>query len=126
MGVPVQQSWRYLPSQLIALSIQLSALLLWARLLPLGEVGRLTIIIAIQEILFSLTASGWAHYMLRFRARHDVGQFGQTENGVLLGSILFQALLVTWLLPLMLEVGNAGSLVAEIAPERSGHDLPLG
>lgn len=114
MLAPLQQIWRYFPAQVVALAMQLFALLLWARLLPLGEIGRLTLVVAVQEILFALTLMGWSQYMLRFGARHEIGAFRQTEQGVLAGSILLQGLLTVLALPLVLGPDRSGALNATV------------
>lgn len=101
MRMLLQQTWRYLPAQIIAPAVQLAALLLWAHLLPLAEIGRLTLVVATQEVLFAGVLAGWSHFMLRYRARENQASFRQTELRVLAAAIAVQVGLLAVLLPLV-------------------------
>lgn len=101
MRMLLQQTWRYLPAQIIAPAVQLAALLLWAHLLPLAEIGRLTLVVATQEVLFAGVLAGWSHFMLRYRAREHPASFRQTEIRVLAAAIVVQLALLAVLLPLV-------------------------
>lgn len=90
MRMLLQQTWRYLPAQIVAPGLQLAALLLWAHLLPLEEVGRLTLIIAAQEVLFAGLFMGWTHFMLRYRIRYDARRFRHTEILVVAVAVFLQ------------------------------------
>lgn len=48
----LRQTFRYLPAQVMSPLIQMATILVWAHLLPAGEVGVLTLVVAIQEISF--------------------------------------------------------------------------
>lgn len=65
----LKQTWKYLPAQIISPAVQLISVLIWAHILPVEEVGRVTLFVATQDILFSGIFMWWSHFMLRYLPR---------------------------------------------------------
>lgn len=65
----LKQTWKYLPAQIVAPAVQFVSVLVWAHILPVEEVGRLTLFVAAQDIMFSGVFMWWSHFMLRYLPR---------------------------------------------------------
>ncbi|SEE76650.1 Membrane protein involved in the export of O-antigen and teichoic acid [Rhizobiales bacterium GAS188] len=89
----------YLPAQLLGPAFQLLAAVVWTHWLSPSEYGVLALIIAAQELVFSLCLSWWSQYTTRYYAAHQeegsTARFQPTENSVLLGSVLLQTLVAS-------------------------------
>ena len=82
----LRQTFRYLPAQVMSPLIQMATILVWAHLLPPGDVGVLTLVVAIQEISFGFFYMWWTQYTLRrFTAIRSAGSgeaYLRTETAI--------------------------------------------
>lgn len=94
----LKQTLQYMPAQLMGPAIQLGSLLVWAHLLPPGEVGKATLVVAMQEVAFAGLFMWWSHFMLRYWPRYAGGSgraaFIRAETAALVGSTLVQLFVV--------------------------------
>lgn len=98
----VRMAWQYLPAQITAPSVQLLSLLAFAHLLPIDQLGLLTLAIAAQEVLFAGLFAWWVQFMLRHRASHHRPAFLHAERISLIGAMVTQiafVLIITSLWP---------------------------
>jgi O-antigen/teichoic acid export membrane protein len=70
----LKQTWQYLPAQIVAPAVQLLSVLVWAHLLPVEEVGKATLIVAMQDMMFAGLFMWWSHFMLRFLPRYSTAE----------------------------------------------------
>ena len=94
----VRHTLLYLPAQGIGPAIQFATIVLWAHVLSPADMGVLTIVIALQEIISALSFSWWSQFALRFIARfssrEDRNTFIGTEGMALILSTLLQSILI--------------------------------
>lgn len=94
----LKQTWQYLPAQLIAPAVQLLSVLVWAHLLPVEQVGMVTLVVTIQDVLFAGLFMWWSHFMLRYLPRYSANgrrvAFRRAEVWALAGSSLVQILVM--------------------------------
>ncbi|SIR11695.1 Membrane protein involved in the export of O-antigen and teichoic acid [Rhizobium sp. RU20A] len=94
----LKQTWQYLPAQIIAPAVQIISVLVWAHLLPLEEVGKVTLVVAMQDVLFAGLFMWWSHFALRFLPRFATQEqrrgFLDTELTALAGSSVLQLLIM--------------------------------
>ncbi|WP_158025943.1 lipopolysaccharide biosynthesis protein [Pararhizobium arenae] len=96
-----------MPAQIGAPLVQLAAVVVWAHLLPAEELGKLMLVVALQDILFSLCLVWWSQFMLRHAPRLPlIGQKGGmagAESGVvavcLLAQFMFLAVILLLYIP---------------------------
>ncbi|ACB96231.1 lipopolysaccharide biosynthesis protein [Beijerinckia indica] len=84
----------YLPAQLTGPLLQFLSVVIWAQTLSPAEVGVVTLIIALQEILFAALLMWWSHYMLRnirkFSLNNSRSTFLKTELFAVAVSVFMQ------------------------------------
>ncbi|MFK3689309.1 lipopolysaccharide biosynthesis protein [Agrobacterium tumefaciens] len=94
----LRQTFRYLPAQVMSPLIQMATILVWAHLLPAGDVGVLTLVVAIQEISFGFFYMWWTQYTLRrFTAIRSAGSgdaYLRTETAISAFLILAQLVIL--------------------------------
>jgi O-antigen/teichoic acid export membrane protein len=92
----IYQTLLYLPAQLLAPAMQLLAAVLWTHWLSPSEYGVLALIIAAQELISWICLYWWSQYTVRYLVSHVQGgsipRYQPTENIVLLGSAILQAI----------------------------------
>ncbi|MDQ0319677.1 O-antigen/teichoic acid export membrane protein [Pararhizobium capsulatum DSM 1112] len=95
----LRQTQLYLPAQIGAPLVQLASVVVWAHILPPGELGKLVLVIALQDILFALLFVWWSHFMLRFlpgiALAGESESFRKTEIAVVTSATLLQFVIVT-------------------------------
>ncbi|MFZ2994713.1 lipopolysaccharide biosynthesis protein [Sphingobium sp.] len=89
----IRHTLLYLPAQVLAPAIALVTILVWAYLLPTSDVGMATLVVAAQEISYTIFYLWWSHFALRhlprFR-REGVHHFLQTETPAIALAVLVQ------------------------------------
>lgn len=94
----LRQTRLYLPAQIGAPLVQLASVLIWAHLLPGAELGKLMLVVALQDILFAFCFVWWSHFVLRFLPRFlgaERERFRSTETAVLTLSSILQIVIVS-------------------------------
>lgn len=61
----IRHTLLYLPAQVLAPGLALVTVLAWAHLLPAREIGIATLVVALQEISYTLFYLWWSHFALR-------------------------------------------------------------
>jgi O-antigen/teichoic acid export membrane protein len=89
-----RKTWHYIPAQVTAPLVQLLSVLAFAHLLPVEEIGTLTLVIAAQEVLFAGLFAWWVQFTLRHRESHERRDFLDAERTALVGAVLTQLCLV--------------------------------
>lgn len=114
----VRQTLLYLPAQVLAPAIAFATIVIWAHLLPPEAVGVATLVVAFQDISFSLFYMWWSHFVLRhlsrFRAGAEQAAFLRTEPVAIACSALLQLLVTLPLLWLYFRDGLDAALLAII------------
>lgn len=110
----VRMAWQYLPAQITAPTVQLLSLLAFAHLLPIDQLGLLTLVIAAQEVLFAGLFAWWVQFMLRHRASQLRPAFLRAERFALTGAIITQVVLVAFLARLWLPAFSATFILSII------------
>jgi O-antigen/teichoic acid export membrane protein len=108
----------YLPAQLLGPAFQLLAAVVWTHWLSPAEYGVLALVIAAQELVFSICLAWWSQYTTRYYVAHQeegsTARFQPTENTVLLGSVVLQTLVASIALAVSdaaLDLGLVGATV---------------
>ncbi|HLZ01626.1 MAG TPA: polysaccharide biosynthesis C-terminal domain-containing protein [Bradyrhizobium sp.] len=115
----IRHTLLYLPAQIVGPLFQLISVIVWTHVVDEHTLGVITLVTATHELLQIAFLAWWSQYALRFLGRyHDTGEvqrFHQTENSLLLASVLVQSLIVVAVLLLVIAPdGNAGLLVATV------------
>lgn len=94
--VLIRHTLLYLPAQILAPAIALVTILAWAYLLPTSDVGMATLVVAAQEISYTIFYLWWSHFALRhlprFR-REGMDGFLQTETPAIFVAVIVQILI---------------------------------
>lgn len=114
----LRQTLLYLPSQLAGPAVQLVFAIIWTHWLTDSDYGRLTFLIASQELIFLLCVSWWSFFVLRYfggAGREDARNVLKAESGVLEAACLPQVLLNVAILAYLGELHDIGLVVASTA-----------
>ena len=111
----LRQTLLYLPSQLAGPALQFVFAIVWTHWLTHDDYGRLTLLIAAQELIFLCCVSWWSLFVLRFfgGAGHaDTRSVLQAEPRVLALACLPQALLNLAVLASLSEIADLQLVLA--------------
>lgn len=114
----LRQTLLYMPSQLAGPAMQLIFAIVWTHWLTDADYGRLTFLIAGQELIFLCCVSWWSLYVLRYfggAGRKDARSVLQSEPGILEATCLPQILLNLGILAALRELGDLHLVVASTA-----------
>src|SRR6202158_854056 len=96
----------YLPAQIVGPLVQLVAMIVWTHVVDEHTLGVITLVTATHELLQIAFLTWWSQYALRFFGRYqdrgEAQRFYRTENAVLLASVVFQSVVVTVILFLVI------------------------
>jgi hypothetical protein len=110
----VRMTWQYSPAQVAAPLVQLLSLLAFAHLLPIDQLGLLTLVIAAQEVLFAGLFAWWVQFMLRHGASQYRPAFLRTERLALGGAMVTQLALVLFIANVWLAEASSTPLILSI------------
>lgn len=112
----LRQALLYLPAQFMAPLIQLISLFVWAYLLEPGDLGRVALILAIQEIAYLLFFGWWSLSVLRFlpnyREAAARAAYLRTETSAVAACLVLQMLALGGTLVLTLNLSPASLTLA--------------
>ena len=114
----LRQTLLYLPSQLAGPAMQFMFAIIWTHWLTDSDYGRLTFLIASQELIFLLCVSWWSLFVLRYfggAGRENARNVLKAEPGVLEATCIPQALLNIAILAYLGELHDLSLVVSSTA-----------
>ena len=111
----LRQTLLYLPSQLAGPALQFVFAIVWTHWLTHDDYGRLTLLIAAQELIFLVCVSWWSLFVLRFfggAGHSDTRSVLRAEPLVLAGACIPQAILNLAVLAALGEIADLQLVLA--------------